>query len=211
MRKKLIFFLFLFIYLITSKSFAITFQDIKNAYYNSYKYEMAGNYKDAIRSLMIVYSNYPNGYTVNLRLGWLYYLNKNYSNSVFHYKKALQVMPYSIEAKLGLTLPLLAQGKYSSVENICYQILNQDFYNYFGNLRLVYVLRLEGKYDLAEKIINKMLYIYPTDTKFLIELGIVKFKRGKLKDAQRIFNDVLILDPENITAKSYLEKIQKKR
>jgi len=169
---------------------------------------MAGDYRDAIRSLMVVYKSYPNGYTVNLRLGWLYYLSKKYSNSIFHYKKAIKVIPYSVEAKLGLTLPLLAQGKYSSVERLCYQILNQDFYNYYGNLRLVYVLRKQKKYDLAEKIINKMLYLYPTDTNLLLELGILKFEKREFNNAKRILNDVLILDPENLKAKLYLERIK---
>ena len=205
--KKVLIYLFLFFFLF-SKIFALSLEDIKNAYYTSYKYEVAGDYKDAIRSLMIIYNNYPNGYTVNLRLGWLYYLNKNYSNSIFHYKKAIKVAPYSVEAKLGLTLPLLAQGKYSSVEKLCYQILNQDFYNYYGNLKLVYVLRKQKKYDLAEKVINKMLYLYPTDTNFLLELGILKFEKREFNNAKRILNDVLILDPENLKAKHYLKLLK---
>ncbi len=206
MKKVLTYFLFFFF--LSSKIFALSLEDIKKAYYMSYRYEIAGDYRDAIRSLMVVYKSYPNGYTVNLRLGWLYYLSKKYSNSIFHYKKAIKVIPYSVEAKLGLTLPLLAQGKYSSVERLCYQILNQDFYNYYGNLRLVYVLRKQKKYDLAEKVINKMLYLYPTDTNFLLELGILKFEKREFNNAKRILNDVLILDPENLKAKLYLEKIR---
>ncbi len=199
---------FLFFLFLSSKVLALSLEDIRKAYYMSYKYEMAGDYRDAIRSLMVVYKSYPNGYTVNLRLGWLYYLNKNYSNSIFHYKKAIKVVPYSVEAKLGLTLPLLAQGKYSFVEKLCYQILNQDFYNYYGNLRLVYVLRKQKKYDLAEKVINKMLYLYPTDTNFLLEFGILKFEKREFNNAKRILNDVLILDPENLKAKHYLKLLK---
>ncbi|RUM58008.1 MAG: hypothetical protein DSY60_03115 [Persephonella sp.] len=206
MKKVLTYFLLFFF--LSSKIFALSLEDIRRAYYMSYRYEMAGDYRDAIRSLMVVFKSYPNGYTVNLRLGWLYYLSKKYSNSIFHYKKAIKVIPYSVEAKLGLTLPLLAQGKYSSVERLCYQILNQDFYNYYGNLRLVYVLRKQKKYDLAEKIINKMLYLYPTDTNFLLELGILKFEKREFNNAKRILNDVLILDPENLKAKLYLERIK---
>ena len=206
MKKVLTYFLLFFF--LSSKIFALSLEDIRKSYYMSYRYEVAGDYRDAIRSLMVVYKSYPNGYTVNLRLGWLYYLSKKYSNSIFHYKKAIKVIPYSVEAKLGLTLPLLAQGKYSSVERLCYQILNQDFYNYYGNLRLVYVLRKQKKYDLAEKVINKMLYLYPTDTKFLLELGILKFEKREFNNAKRILNDVLILDPENLKAKLYLEKIR---
>ncbi len=189
-------------------SFGIEYEDIKNAYYRSYQYEKSGNYEDAIKALIPVYKEYPNGYTINLRLGWLYYLDKKYANSIYHYEKAMKLLPSSVEAKLGYTLPLLSQNRYSDVEKVCYQILNIDFYNYYGNLRLSFVLRMQNKFTLAEKVINKMLALYPTDTNFLVELGLLKFATGKKEEAKKIFNDVLILDPENVIAREYLKKLK---
>ncbi|WP_457623903.1 tetratricopeptide repeat protein [Persephonella sp.] len=182
--------------------------DIKGAYYRSYQYEKVGDYENAIKSLMVLYKKYPDGYTINLRLGWLYYLNKNYSNSIYHYEKAMKIVPSSIEAKLGLTLPLLAQGKYGDVEKICYQIISTDYFNYYGNLRLSIVLRLEKKLDTAVEVVNKMLSLYPTDVNFLTELGIIRYLQGEYGQAKYIFNDILILDPENVTAREYLQKIK---
>ncbi len=193
------------ILLLINGSYALDYQEIKKSYYRSYQYEKTGDYENAIKALMFVYNEYPDGYTVNLRLGWLYYLMKKYANSVFHYKKAIKAAPYSVEAKLGYTLPLLAQKKFSEVESICYQIINTDFYNYYGNLRLSYALRMEKKYETAIKIAQKMLALYPTDVNFLIEIALSKFSLGKKEEAKKIFLDVLILDPENITAREYLK------
>jgi len=195
----------LIILLLINSSYALDYQEIKKSYYRSYQYEKTGDYENAIKALMFVYNEYPDGYTVNLRLGWLYYLMKRYANSVFHYKKAIKAAPYSVEAKLGYTLPLLAQKKFSEVESICYQIINTDFYNYYGNLRLSYALRMEKKYETAIKIAQKMLALYPTDVNFLIEIALSKFSLGKKEEAKKIFLDVLILDPENITAREYLK------
>jgi len=75
--------------LIFYTAFGLSYDEIKNAYYRSYQYEKSGNYEDAIKSLMPVYNKYPDGYTLNLRLGWLYYLNKKYANSIYHYEKAM--------------------------------------------------------------------------------------------------------------------------
>ncbi len=197
--------IFLFFYGISN---ALDYEKIKEAYYRSYQYEKVGDFENAIKSIMIVYKEYPEGYTLNLRLGWLYYLKKNYANSVYHYEKAIKVVPSSIEARLGYTLPLLAQGKFSDVEKVCYQIINTDFYNYYGNLRLSFVLRMQKKYDTAEKVINKMLSLYPTDVNFLLELALLRLDQGDEKQAEYIFRDILILDPENITAKEYLGKIK---
>ncbi len=202
--KKIIFAFLLFF----SFSFALTQEEIKRAYYQSYLFENKGDYQKAIESLMIVYTHYPNGYTINLRLGWLYYLNRNYANSIYHYDKAIKVAPYSLEAKLGLTLPYLAQERYSIVEKICYQILKVDYYNYYGNLRLAYSLRKERKYKLAIAVISKMLSIYPTDTKFLLELALNYIKINRKKDAKKILEDILILEPYNSKAKYYLEKLK---
>jgi tetratricopeptide (TPR) repeat protein len=152
-----------------------------------------------------VYNDYPETYTVNLRLGWLYYLNENYANSLEHYGKAIKISPYSLEAKLGELLPLLARERYGEVEKKAFQILDADYYNYYGNLRLVFALRMQQKSDLAEKIALKMLAIYPIDVSFLTEYALIKFAQGEKDTAFKLFYDILILDPENVTAKSYIQ------
>ncbi len=197
----------LFILLITSATtFALNQKEIQEAYYKSYNYEKIENYTDAIKALLPIFNEYPNGYTVNLRLAWLYYLNQNYANSLEHYDNAIKISPNSLEAKLGRLLPLLAQTKYDQVESEAFQILNVDYFNYFGNLRLIYALRLQEKYDTAEKIALKMLAIYPIDIKFLTEYALVKSAQGEAETAVRVFNDILILDPENVTAKGFLKR-----
>lgn len=186
--------------------FALTDQEIRDAYYKSYNYEKMANYTDAVKAILTVYNEYPEGYTVNLRLGWLYYLNQNYANSLERYEKAIKISPYSIEAKLGHLLPLLAQERYGDVEKEAFQILNVDYYNYYGNMRLVFALRMQQKLDMAEKIALKMLAIYPIDISFLTEYGLIKFAQGEKDTAVKLFYDILILDPENVTAKQFLSK-----
>jgi len=193
-----------------SFSFALDYQSIKNAYQKSYLYEKVGDYKDAIRALMPVYEAYPDGYTVNLRLGWLYYLWGKYKNSIFHYRKAIRAIPTSVEAKLGLTLPLIAQQNWSEAEKVLYQILKIDYYNYYGNLRLCNVLEGEKKYSLVQSVAIKMLTVYPTSVPFLIYLAKSYYHLGYLKKAKKLFEDILILDPENVEAKTYLQKLEEK-
>jgi len=158
---------------------------------------------------MPVYQAYPKGYTVNLRLGWLYYLNKNYANSKFHYEKALKAVPSSIEAMLGLSLPYMAEGKWKDVEKLMYKILKIDYYNYYGNLRLSIALRNQKKFSTAEAVARKMLAIYPTDVNFLTELAISLYYQNKKNQALSIFSNILILDPENLIAKKFLKLIKK--
>ena len=184
-------------------------KQLVKAYYQSYNYEKMADYKDAIRSIMPVYEKYPRGYTVNLRLGWLYYLNKNYADSIKFYKNAEYIIPSSIEPMLGMALPLMAQKRWSEVEDLMYKVIKIDYYNYYANLRLAIALRMENKLNQAKKIVDKMLALYPTDVNFLDELGLIYFTEGKKKYAKSVFGNVLVLDPQNVIAKVYyFEKLK---
>ncbi len=196
----------LLILLISAPGFSMSLADIQDSYKKSFQYEKIQDYEKAINSLSGLYSEYPKTYTINFRLGWLYYLKQNYANSIEHYKAAMKAAPNSIEAVTGYILPLMAQGKYSEVETTANQILRQDAYNYYGNLRLAFALRMNKKYDLSQKICYKMLELYPTDISFLVELGLSKVAKNEMNDAYSVFIDVLTLDPENVTAKYYLKK-----
>jgi len=185
--------------------FAFSNKEIKEIYYKSYNYEKMGDYKDAIKVLIPLYNKYSNSYTVNLRLGWLFYLNKNYSNSIKHYEKASLILPYSIEPKLGLMRDYLAMQNFKAALKIGNIILREDYYNYYGNYYEILALKGVKDYKSALKIANKMLSLYPTSVLFLNSLGEIYYLENKKDLAKNIFENVLILDPNNVVAKSYLK------
>ena len=178
--------------------------NIKKIYYKSYNYEKMGDYKDAIKVLIPLYEKYPNGYTLNLKLGYLFFLNKNYENSIKHYKKASLILPYSLEPLLGLARVYLYMGKYNNSIKYSELIIKKDYYNYYGNYYLISALYYKKNYKDALLVINKMLTIYPTSVLFLNQLGLIYENIDKAK-AKKIFEEVLILDPNNVIAKKYLK------
>jgi len=180
--------------------------DIAGSYKRSFDYEGVQDYQNAIRALSPVYEAYPNGYTVNLRMGWLFYLNGNHANAAAHYEVATRAAPMALEPKLGRLLPLLAQGRWSDAETLAYQVVSVDHYNYYGNLRLAIALRMQGKADAAYQIALKMVGAYPTDVLHLVELAQIQDARGDKSEARRLFGEILVLDPENETARRYLGK-----
>lgn len=180
--------------------------DIKEAYHSSFEYERAEAYQDAIRALAPVYETYPNGYTVNLRMGWLFYLNGNYNNAVSHYDVARSAAPAALEPKLGQLLPLLAQGRWSDAETVAYEVVSVDHYSYYGNMRLVFTLRMQEKFEPAYQIALKMAGAYPTDVAFLTEMAFLNQALGHEEEAVRLFTDVQILDPENEAARNYFNR-----
>ena len=83
------------------------------AFTKSYQYEKNGNYTAAISTLKNVYLEYS--YECNLRLGWLTYNAGLYQESISYYQKAINLMPVSIEARLGYVYPAAAFGNMTNV------------------------------------------------------------------------------------------------
>jgi tetratricopeptide (TPR) repeat protein len=181
--------------------------EIQQAYYKSYNYEKIGIYKDAIDTLLPLYKQYSKGYTLNLRIAYLYYLDKKYANAAHYYNAAIKIAPNALDAKLGQLLLLIAQQQYSKCSDLAYQVIKVDYYNYYGNLRLAYCLREQKKYDIALQIILKMLGIYPLDVSLLNEYALIKFTLKEYTLAGQTFNNVLTLAPENVIAKESLAAI----
>jgi len=196
--------------IVVSNSFAeeMTSEAIKICYHQSYKHEFQKRYVDAIADLKPIYLNYPNTYTVNYRLGWLFYLNKNYANAINHLNRATSILPQSSETAQIKIYIYQEQDNWVEVETLSVQILKQDYYSICGNYWYAVALKMQGKYALAMKIANKMLAIQPSSEIFLQELGENLFLCEYLDDSLSLFTNLLMLYPQNRTAKYYLKKIE---
>jgi tetratricopeptide (TPR) repeat protein len=181
-----------------------TFEEIKEQYFKSYDYEQMGNYDEAIKVLAPLYKKYPKGYTLNLRFGWLFYLDKKYNNAQEYYKKALLINSYALDPRLGLIRIYLDRANYAKAEMVSYELLKIDYYNYYANLYVSKALIAQKKYKIARKIIQKMLSLYPTDISYLEQLAIV-YKRTDSKYLQELYEDILILDPNNVYVRSEMK------
>lgn len=172
---------------------------IKGLYLQSYNYEYMGKYDEAIKVLLLLYDKHEKGYTLNLRLGYLFFLSKKYTNASLYYKKALLVAPSSLEAQLGLIKIKLKLKKYEDTQILTYCILKSDYYNYYGNLYAIESLIAQKKYNTALEITNKMLALYPTDVTFLEKSAII-YKHTDNKYFNEVCRSIKILDPNNEVA-----------
>jgi len=79
---------------------AQTTDDIQKAFKASYVSEYKADYTSAIADLQKVYK--ADSYELNLRMGWLHYMSKQYTQSMDYYQKAINLK--SIAQKLVLVL-----------------------------------------------------------------------------------------------------------
>ncbi len=180
--------------------------DWQKAFYKSYDYEKTGSYSNSISELKRVYVS--NDYFVNLRLGWLYYLAKNYTESLRYYQNAIKLKPNSIEAKFGCVKPLSAMENWDKVKDQYIQILRIDPKNTVASYWLGVIYYNRKLYQEAEKLFLKIYELYPLDYDSVIMLAWTKLQMGKSAEAKKYFNHALTLKPNDNAALSGLRSIK---
>ncbi|ULB35778.1 MULTISPECIES: tetratricopeptide repeat protein [Proteiniphilum] len=172
---------------------------------DSYSYEASGDYQKAIGVLQSV-SGYD--YHKSLRLGWLYYLSKDYETSKKHYRSAIQLAPKAVEALLGLCYPLEAQKKGDELEKVYKQILTLDKMNSKVNYALGNIYYYRKDFQQAEIYFELVQAMYPFDYYSTLMTAWTKYFLGKKSDAKRLFNTVLIISPADQSAKDGLKLLK---
>lgn len=179
---------------------------IQSAFWKSYELEQATNYTGAINELKTVYK--PNEYFVNIRLGWLYYLAKQYTESIRYYNIAISLKPYAIEAKFGCIKPLSATENWEKVKAQYVQILKIDPQNTIANYWLGVIFYNRKDYLNAVKLFEKVVNLYPLDYDSIIMLAWTKLNLNKTGEAKVLFNHALVIRPNDKSALDGLKQIK---
>lgn len=179
---------------------------LQEAFSKSYAYEQKGNYSEAVNSLKSVYQE--DSYESNLRLGWLNYLGGSFTESSAFYQKAMKLKPYSIESKLGYVYPLSALGKWDIIITQYTEILTIDPQNTLVNYRMGSIYYNRKDYVKAEKYLEKVVNLYPFDYDSMILFAWTNYQLGKLREAQALFNKVLLIKPKDSSALEGLSLIK---
>ena len=170
--------------------------------------ESTGNIDRALSETLEVLKLDPNHYLGNYRAAWLYYYKGNYQQSINYYEKAATLKPDSVEAKLGLLLPLMAQKNWTKAEALARKLYAKAPYNYYAGSRLAYIFYAQGKYDEAETQYKKVIEAFPSETDMILGLGWTYLKQGKKQSARDAFSEVLVIKRNNLSAKTGLESLE---
>ena len=186
----------------TSPIFGQTFEATQQAFSKSYDYETQGSYARAIEELKKVYL--ADSYEINLRLGWLSYLQGQFTESSAYYLKAMTLKPFSIEAKFGYVYPLAAAGNWALVKTQYFEIIKIDPQNTLANYRLGLIFYNSGDFQTALKYLEKVVNLYPFDYESMVLFAWTNLKTGKLREAEILFKKVLLIKPDDDSAKEGL-------
>ncbi len=196
---------------LTLVSFALEAQDahyheLAEAFKTSYAQELAKDYRGAIETLNHLYDK--DSYEINLRLGWLNYLNGLHVESIKYYKQAIKLKPFAIEPKFGIAYPLNASNNVEELMNYYNQILKIAPNNTYALYQLGLVYFNLKQFEKAEKLFGRVVDLYPFDYDGLIMLAHTSFHLKKVREATVLYHKVLLYNPGDKAATESLKLLE---
>lgn len=191
--------------LISFTAFSQSMDALQSAFSKSYEAETAKNYTTAINELKPVYD--AGNYIVNIRLGWLSYLAKQYTESIRYYEKSIALKPYAIEARFGCVKPLSALEDWEEVKKQYLEIVTIDPQNTVASYWLGVIYYNRKDFNNATRLFEKIVNLYPLDYDSLIMLAWSKLNSSKPSEAKVLFQQALIIRPNDSSALSGLKLI----
>ncbi len=182
------------------------YHKLEEAFKTSYAQESAKNYAGAIETLSQVYD--ADSYEINLRMGWLNYLNGLHVEAIKFYKQAIQLKPFAIEPKFGLTYPLNASNNVSELITVYEQILKTAPNNTYALYQLGTVYFNMKEYEKAEDLYSKVVDLFPFDYDALIMLAHTSFHLKKVREAKVLYHKVLLYNPGDKAATESLKLLE---
>jgi tetratricopeptide (TPR) repeat protein len=182
------------------------FTKLTTAFSESYSKEKEGKYGDAVKVLK---ANYDAGsYEINLRLGWLTYLQGQFSESLSYYNRAIELMPYAIEPRFGAVLPASSMGNWDIVVSHYNKILETDPNNTVTLYRMGLISYDKKDYKQAYQYFEKVVNLYPFDYQSVLMLAWTNYRLGKTREAKVLFSKALLYYPEDSSAREGLNLIK---
>lgn len=170
----------------------------------SYRLESAGNYEAAAQALSsLVQKDSTHEFAV-LRVAWLKYLDGDYNAAIKDYRRALEFNGESLEARLGMTLPLLAQQRWREAAATAQEVMKVAPWNYYAHVRLMVAEEGMRQWQTLASHARTVAARYPSDATILVYLARAEARQGNIDSARAVYADVLERVPAHAEAMSFL-------
>lgn len=166
----------------------------------SYRLEGLFQYDAALNALNSASSDNE---LVLLRRGWLYYLKGSHSKAIDYYQKAISKNGKSLDARLGIILPLMAQRRWREAASNANKVLEVAPWNYHAHVRLMATEEALKQWSVLQKHAQSVTERYPTDVDAFVFLARSYRQLGNDNAATEAYKKVLELVPSNFEANQF--------
>ena len=173
---------------------------------NSYQLETAGKYAEAMAVIDSISVNSSDAEFKLLRRGWLFYLNGRFDESIREYRLAIDRNSKSIDARLGLTLPLLAAQRWREAEQVARAALDLAPINSTALVRMAMAQEGQRDWPAMIKTSASLVSSFPSNATGYVYLARAYAWLGRNEDAATAYSSVLVRLPGHLEATAYLAK-----
>lgn len=163
---------------------------------------------ESVKQIMELTGDSSNAYA-NLRLGWLYYLKKDYVRAEAAYTAAAKNAPAAVSPLYGLINCRVATRKTGAAIEAARSLLDIDPLNYIGNKTLGELYYQKKDYKSSGIYYYKLASTYPEDLEMANSLAWCYLKMGQEDMAKTIFSNVVAVLPYHESANTgYLQALE---
>ncbi|MBF0273111.1 MAG: hypothetical protein HQL98_13760 [Magnetococcales bacterium] len=173
---------------------------------HSYRLETEGRLVEALGVLDPVPVNGPDAELRCLRRAWLLYLLGGHNESIREYRLAIERNGASLDARLGLLLPLLALERWDETQREARTILDKAPHNYLALLRLAVAQAGSREWQGVVQTAHTLITAFPSDAMGFLYLARARTGLGQKREAAEAYRAVLVRLPDQAEAKAALEQ-----
>jgi len=143
-------------------------------------------------------------------LGTVALQQHNYNVAVPQFQKAVGISPRDDMASLGLGLAFEGLGELEEARRWTSRACKLNIENTVAIFNLVKLAYDTEFFEEAEEVVSRYVGLHPHDINMVFTLGGLAFRSGKLEEAAKLMENILLLDPMNSRAHSLMAQIQKR-
>lgn len=171
----------------------------ESSWQRSYKFEAEGRYEHALAEIVPL-QNQNGGELAWLRSGWLLYLQGNHNDAIRAYNQAMRLNTDSVDARLGLTLPLMAQQRWNDAAYYARHVIASDPGNYAAQLRLLVCLEALGQWEELKTSAQSAGQHFPSEYLPWLYRARAHKQLRETNEARQAYAQLLMRKPEDAEA-----------
>jgi tetratricopeptide (TPR) repeat protein len=143
-------------------------------------------------------------------LGTVALQQQNYNVAVPQFQKAVGLSPRDDMASLGLGLAFEGLGELEEARRWTSRACHLNIENTVAIFNLVKLAYDTEIFTEAEEVVSRYVGLHPHDINMVFTLGGLAFRSGKLDEATKLMENILMLDPMNSRAHSLMAQIHRR-
>jgi tetratricopeptide (TPR) repeat protein len=188
--------------LVSGAAFA---QGNSNPWQDSFILESKGQFTQSISSINSILNASPNNEFALMRRAWLNYRQGQFNEALNDYKQVLSINPKSLEARLGLTLPLMAQLRWREAAVEAHKVIEASAWDYTAHARLMICEEALHNWADLSRHAGELSAHYPSDATALVYLARAEAWQKNIKEAKSAYSKVLERIPGHFEATAYIK------